>query len=398
MDLSNPLSVLAVDDAPPRRRRALETVAAHETALPFVAPFIHCGRPYCEKEAPMKAIVAHAAKDVRIEEVVEGEPGPGQVLLKVATGGVCGSDLHYYNHGGFGTVRLKEPMILGHEVSAHVQRLGEGVTGLSVGQLVAVSPSRPCRTCRYCLQGLPNQCLNMRFYGSAMPFPHIQGAFREELVADAIQCAPADGLSAGEAAMAEPLSVTLHATRRAGEVLGKRVLITGCGPIGLLAILAARRAGAIEIVAIDLTDFTLSMAAKVGADRVINTAKRPEALAEYSVDKGTFDILYECSGAAAALAAGIAALRPRGVILQLGLGGDMNVPMMAITAKELELRGSFRFHEEFNTAIALMRAGLIDVKPLITHTVPLDQAISAFEIASDRGKAMKAQIAFSETV
>ncbi|RAX38577.1 L-idonate 5-dehydrogenase [Rhizobium tropici] len=343
----------------------------------------------------MKAIVAHAAKDVRIEDRPEEEPGAGEVKLKLATGGVCGSDLHYYHHGGFGTVRLKEPMILGHEVSATVIALGSGVQGLEVGQLVAVSPSRPCRTCRYCLEGLPNQCLNMRFYGSAMPFPHIQGAFRETLVADAIQCVPADGLTPGEAAMAEPLAVTLHATRRAGEMLGKRVLVTGCGPIGVLSILAARRAGAGEIVATDLSDFTLSLAKQAGADRIINTKNEPEALAAYSADKGTFDVLYECSGAAAALVGGIAALRPRGIIVQLGLGGDMSLPMMAITAKELELRGSFRFHEEFVVGVDLMRKRLIDVRPLITHTVPLAEAISAFEIASDRSKAMKAQIVFA---
>ena len=344
----------------------------------------------------MKAIVVHAAKDARIEEVAEGEPGPGQVRLRLAIGGVCGSDLHYYNHGGFGTVRLREPMILGHEVSAFVERLGEGVSGLAIGQLVAVSPSRPCWNCRFCREGLHNQCLNMRFYGSAMPFPHIHGAFREALVADAMQCVPADGLSAGEAAMAEPLAVTLHATRQAGELIGKRVLVTGCGPIGLLSILAARRAGAAEIVAVDLSDFTLSLAAKVGADRVINTAKQPEALAAYNIDKGAFDVLYECSGATAALVAGIAVVRPRGVIVQLGLGGgEMSLPMTAITTKELELKGSFRFHEEFATAVELMRKGLIDVKPLITHTVPLAQGISAFEIASDRSKAMKVQIAFS---
>lgn len=343
----------------------------------------------------MKAIVAHAAKDVRIEETFDAAPGPGEVRLRLATGGICGSDLHYYNHGGFGAVRLKEPMILGHEVSAIVEELGAGVTGLEVGQLVAVSPSRPCRSCHYCEAGLHNQCLNMRFYGSAMPFPHIQGAFRESLVADAIQCVAANGLSAGEAAMAEPLAVTLHATRRAGEILGKRVLVTGCGPIGVLSILSARRAGAKEIVATDLSDFTLAMAKAAGADRVINTRDEPEALAAYSADKGTFDVLYECSGAAAALAGGISALRPRGVIVQLGLGGDMSLPIMAITAKELELRGSFRFHEEFATGVELMRKGLIDVKPLITHTVPLSDAISAFEIASDRSRAMKAQITFS---
>ncbi|WP_320203427.1 L-idonate 5-dehydrogenase [Agrobacterium rosae] len=343
----------------------------------------------------MKAIVAHAAKDLRIENVQDKKAGPGEVRLRLATGGVCGSDLHYYNHGGFGTVRLRQPMILGHEVSAYVEELGEGVEGLSVGELVAVSPSRPCQACTYCQKGLHNQCLNMRFYGSAMPFPHIQGAFRQSLVADAIQCVSAGDLTPGEAAMAEPLAVVLHATNRAGELLGKRVLVTGCGPIGVLAILAARRAGASEIIATDLSDFTLSMAKKAGADRIINTKNEPDALTAYSADKGTFDILYECSGAVAALTGGIAVLRPRGIIVQLGLSGDMSLPMMAITAKELDLRGSFRFHEEFSTGVQLMRKGLIDVKPLITHTVPLEEALSAFEIASDRSQAMKAQISFS---
>ncbi|AFL51084.1 L-idonate 5-dehydrogenase [Sinorhizobium fredii] len=343
----------------------------------------------------MKAIVVHGAKDLRIEERAVEAPGPGEVRLRLAVGGVCGSDLHYYNHGGFGAVRLREPMILGHEVSAYVEALGPGVDGLKTGQLVAVSPSRPCRTCRYCQEGLHNQCLNMRFYGSAMPFPHIQGAFREVLVADAVQCVPADGLTPGEAALAEPLAVALHATRRVGEMLGKRVLVTGCGPIGVLAILTARRAGAAEIVATDLSDFTLALAKKAGADRVINMKSEPDALAPYGAEKGSFDVLYECSGAAPALTAGIAALRPRGIIIQLGLGGDMSLPMMAITAKELELRGSFRFHEEFAIGVRLMQQGLIDVKPLITHTVPLAEAVTAFELASDRSQAMKAQIAFS---
>lgn len=344
----------------------------------------------------MRAIVIHAARDLRIEERTVETPGPGEIGLRLATGGVCGSDLHYYNHGGFGAVRLREPMILGHEVSAYVETLGPGVTGFSPGQLVAVSPSRPCGGCKFCLDGLPNQCLNMRFYGSAMPFPHIQGAFRESLVADATQCVDATGLTAGEAAMAEPLAVTLHATTRAGGMLGKRVLVTGCGPIGVLSILAARRAGAAEIVATDLSDFTLALAARSGADRVINTGRDPDALSAYGTDKGYFDVLYECTGVAAALAGGIAALRPRGVILQLGLGGDMSLPMMAITAKELELRGSFRFHPEFAVGVGLMQKGLIDVKPLITQTVPLSDAETAFRLASDRSQAMKAQIAFAE--
>ncbi len=343
----------------------------------------------------MKSIVIHAAKDLRIEDRDEAQPGPGEVQIRLSAGGICGSDLHYFNHGGFGPVRLKEPMILGHEVSGHVTALGEGVSGLALGQLVAVSPSRPCRQCRFCSEGSYNQCLNMRFYGSAMPFPHIQGAFREVLVADAIQCAPAEGLTPGEAAMAEPLAVCLHATRQAGSLLGKSVLVTGCGPIGILCIVAARRAGADLIVATDLSDFTLAMAKTAGADLAVNMAADPGGLDRFSADKGTFDVLYECSGAAPALSAGIASMRPGGTIVQLGLGGDMSVPMMALTSKELCLKGSFRFHEEFFTGVSLMQKGLIDVKPFITQTFPLGEAVKAFETAGDRSRAVKAQIAFA---
>ena len=342
----------------------------------------------------VKAVVIHAAGDLRIEDREEPAPGAGQVLIRLAAGGICGSDLHYYRHGGFGAVRLREPMILGHEVAGHVVALGDGVEGLAEGQLVGVSPSRPCGSCRFCAEGRRNACLNMRFYGSAMPFPHVQGAFRELLVADAEQCAPADGLAPGVAAMAEPLAVCLHATRRAGEMLGKRVLVTGCGPIGTLCVLAARRAGAAEIVATDLSPFTLELARQSGADRVLNMGDDPDALKPYEADKGWFDVLYECTGVEAALAGGIAALRPGGVIVQLGLGGDMTLPVQAITAKELELRGSFRFHEEFHTAMAMMRDGLISVEHLITHTVPLERAREGFDTALDRSRAMKAQIAF----
>ncbi|MBX2856342.1 MAG: L-idonate 5-dehydrogenase [Rhodobacteraceae bacterium] len=343
----------------------------------------------------MRAIVIHDAKDLRLEPRELEAVGLNEVRVSLAAGGICGSDLHYYNHGGFGAIRLKQPMILGHEVSGHVAEVGAEVEGLTVGDLVAVSPSRPCGSCRFCVEGLRNQCLNMRFYGSAMPFPHIQGAFREQLVCHASQCVQANGISVGEAAMAEPLSVCLHATRRAGDLLGKRVLVTGCGPIGSLSVLAARRAGAAEIVATDLMPNALSHASAVGADRVINVGEAPDSLDAYGQNKGYFDFHYECSGAPQALAMGVAALRPRGVILQLGLSGDMSIPMMQLTAKEIDLRGSFRFHEEFEMAVDLMRNGGINVKPLITHTLPLDEVERAFQIAGDRTQAMKAQIAFA---
>lgn len=342
----------------------------------------------------MKAIVIQDAKKLVVEDRDVGTPGPGEVRIRLSAGGICGSDLHYYNHGGFGAIRLREPMILGHEVSGVIDALGPEVGGLEIGELVAISPSRPCGHCRFCDEGLRNQCLNMRFYGSAMPFPHIQGAFRELLVADASQCVRAHGLSAGEAAMAEPLSVCLHAVRRAGEMIGKRVLVTGSGPIGTLCVVAARAAGAAEIVVTDLADNALNFAKAVGADRVINMKTTPDALEDYSADKGTFDVLFECSGAPQALAGGIAALRPRAVVMQLGLGGDMSIPMMQITAKELDLRGSFRFHEEFEIAVKLMRSGLVDVKPLISHTLPLEDAEKAFQIANDREVSMKTQISF----
>ena len=342
----------------------------------------------------MQTITIHAARDLRIESHDMPEPGPGQVLIRMARGGICGSDLHYYTHGGFGTVRLREPMILGHEVSGHVAALGPGVQGLAEGQLVAVSPSRPCGACGFCAGGQQNHCLNMRFYGSAMPFPHIQGAFREYLVADAAQCADATGLSAGEAAMAEPLAVVLHAARRAGDLMGKRVLVTGCGPIGQLAVMVARMGGAVQVVATDVSAFTLDMARRVGADAAHDVAADPQALTAYVAGKGTFDVLFECSGVAAALAGAVPALRPGAVVMQLGLGGDMTLPVQMMTAKELELRGSFRFHAEYFTAVALMRAGRLDVTPLITQTLALAQATEAFDLASDRTRAIKTQIAF----
>lgn len=343
----------------------------------------------------MKAITVHAAKDLRIEEQPIPSPGPGQVLVRMERGGICGSDLHYYNHGGFGTVRLREPMILGHEVAGTIETLGPDVAGLAAGQRVAASPSRPCGRCAYCAEGHQNHCMNMRFYGSAMPFPHIQGAFSEWLVADAAQCAVAGELSAGETAMAEPLSVVLHGARQAGDIAGKRVLVTGCGPIGLLAVLVARAFGAREIIATDIASFTLNSALKIGADTVVNVAENPNGLEAYAADKGQIDVLFECSGVASALSGAVLALRPGATIVQLGLGGDMTLPLQAMTAKELVLKGSFRFHHEFPVAVDMMRRGWLDVRPLITQTFPVEQAVDAFELASDRSQALKVQIAFS---
>jgi L-idonate 5-dehydrogenase len=343
----------------------------------------------------MEALVIHAPGDLRVEEVPTPELGPGQLRVRVRCGGICGSDLHYYQHGGFGTIRIKEPMVLGHEVAGVIEAVGDGAGGFAAGERVAISPSRPCGLCRYCQQGLQNHCLDMRYYGSAMRTPHVQGAFRQQIVVEHWQAHRlADTVSDGEGSMAEPLSVALHAVRRAGSLLGKRVLVTGCGPIGALAIIAARRAGATHIVATDVGAHTLGKALKVGADEVVNVAEEPEGLARFTADKGSFDVLFEASGNQRALVGAFEALRPRGVIVQLGLGGEMTLPINTIVAKEFELRGAFRFHEEFAVAVELLNKGLVDVKPLISATLSYRDSARAFALAADRSQAMKVLLNF----
>ena len=345
----------------------------------------------------MRAVVIHAAHDLRIDEVPQAAPGPGQVRVAIETGGICGSDLHYYHHGGIGTaIRLQEPMVLGHEVAGRIDAVGVGVTRVKAGDRVAVSPSRPCGSCRFCQAGSQIHCLDMRFYGSAMRFPHVQGAFRESLVADEGQChiVPAS-LSSGEAAMAEPLAVCLHAARRAGPLLGKRVLVTGSGPIGALCAIAIRRAGAAEVVATDISDTPGAVLKQVGVDRFINIAREADAMATYAQDKGTFDVLIEASGNDKALVAAFDALKPQGIIVQVGLGGTATLPINTLVAKEFELRGTFRFHEEFGLGVELLSKGLVDVRPLISATVPFTQAREAFDLASDRSRSMKVQLSFA---
>lgn len=343
----------------------------------------------------MEALVIHAPGDLRVETIETPELLPQQLQVRVRAGGICGSDLHYFQHGGFGTVRIKEPMVLGHEVAGSIEAVGHQVTGFAVGERVAISPSRPCGQCRYCQLGQHNHCLDMRYYGSAMRTPHVQGAFRQRIVCDASQAHKlADHVSDGEGAMAEPLSVALHAVNRAGPLLGKSVLVTGCGPIGAMAVIAARRAGATFIVATDMAAQPLRAALKVGADQVINVKEQPDALAAFTADKGQFDVLFEASGNARALVGAFDALRPRGIIVQMGLGGEMTLPINTIVAKEFELRGTFRFHAEFAVAVELLNKRLVDLKPLISATLPYRDAGKAFALAADRSQAMKVLLSF----
>ncbi len=344
----------------------------------------------------MLGIVIHAPGDLRVEPVASTVPQSGEVTVAIAAGGICGSDLHYYHHGGFGAIRIKEPMVLGHEIAGVVSAVGADVGHIRAGLRVAVDPSQPCGHCRYCQDGQQRHCLDMRFLGSAMRFPHVQGGFRQSLTVRADQVVPIpDHLTMAEAAMAEPLAVCLHAVRQAGPMLGRKVLVTGCGPIGILTILAARLAGAAEIVATDLSAFTLQIAEQNGATAALNVATSPDALSAYARDKGYFDVMFEASGAPAALRGAFEALRPGAVIVQVGIGGDVTLPLNVLVAKEFQLRGTFRFDREFKLAVDLMGAGRIEVKPLVTQTVAIGDADAAFKLASDRQRAMKVQLAFN---
>ena len=350
----------------------------------------------------MKAVVIHAPYDLRFgewEADAQGpgqEPGPGQVQVRIGAGGICGSDLHYYHQGGFGTVRIQQPMVLGHEIAGTVAAAGPGVASVVVGDRVAVSPSAPCGHCKYCREGMQNHCLDMRFYGSAMRMPHVHGGFREQLICreDQAHKLPS-GTELTEAAFAEPLAVCLHAAKQAGPLQGKRVLVSGCGPIGALSVLVARHGGAREVVVTDLLEEPLSLARQIGADQAINMATTPDGLAKFAADKGTFDVVFEASGAGPAVAASILAARPQAVIVQLGIGGaETAIPLNLVVSKELSLRDTFRFHEEFSWAVDFIGRHQIDVRPLLSAVLPAANARQAFDLASDRKQAMKVQLAF----
>lgn len=335
----------------------------------------------------------YGVRDLRVETAPVSAPGPGEVVIALGAAGICGSDLHYYLDGGFGPIRVREPIIPGHEFAGTVVEVGAGVGALVPGDRVAVNPSRPCGTCRFCREGSAQHCLAMRFYGSALRFPHEQGGFRERMTVPAVQCLKlADRVSFAQAACAEPLAVSLHAAARAGTVRGAEVLVTGAGPIGGLMAAVAAWAGAGRVVVTDLQDFPLGIAAELGAGEVLNVGRDPAALDPWMEAKGRFDLAFECSAAAPALAAAIAAVRPLGRIVQVGVAGDLPVPINALVGKEIALIGTHRFAAEFAEAVGLINAGEIDPSPIVTQSFPLGAATEAFETALDRRRAVKVQL------
>lgn len=345
----------------------------------------------------MRATVLHGIEDLRVEPRDERPLAAGEVRVRVEAGGICGSDLHYFHHARMGDFPVREPFVLGHEAAGRIAEVGPGVEGLAVGDPVAINPSHPCGTCHFCRTGRENLCADMLFLGSSRRFPHAQGLFAETFATQARQCVtvPA-GTDPGVAALAEPLSVCLHAASHAGPMLGRRVLVTGAGPIGALCLVVARLGGAVETVITDVMDEPLKAAEALGATRVVNVAKTPDGLADPAHPRGRFDVAFECSGNPHAQRACLEALAPGGVLVQVGTYADPKITIAAdyVMVKELTLKSSFRFAREFPTAVALLGSGRIDTGPLLSHSFPIEDAMTAFRTAADRRQAMKVQIRF----
>ena len=341
-----------------------------------------------------KVVRLYKEHDLRIDEETVQELKADDVLVRLGAGGICGSDLHYYHRGGMGDIRAIDPIILGHEASGTIEKLGSSAALLKVGQRVAINPSTNCNDCTYCAAGLQQHCTNMRFYGSAMFRPHEDGAFRQWMVVSANNCVPVSAdTPLSVTAKSEPLAVCLHAAKRAlgtaKNLDGKRVIVTGAGPIGCLCVAVAQHLGAAEILVTDIQAYTLSVAEKMGASTIINVKTSSDELVQYENNKGYFDLAFECSGVESAMIQAIQVLKPQGTLVQVGNAGSMAVPFNRLVPRELNIMGSFRFYEEFAVAANLLDQSLIDVSPMISHELPLEQATQAFELASDRSQSVK---------
>jgi len=343
----------------------------------------------------MRAIVIHAPGDLRYEQAPDQPLGRDDVRVRIEVGGICGSDLHYYRHGGFGAVRMRHPMILGHEIAGIVSETGQDVNSLRIGQRVVVNPSLPCGVCAFCRKGLRNHCSDMRFYGSAMRDPHVDGGFREALVCKAEQALPIpDAMTLGEAAFAEPVAVCLHAVARAGSLFGKRLLVMGAGPIGTILALVARSAGAEWVAVADLIDEPLRRVVDLEVDETINVVKQADRLSAHAEGKGDFDIVFEASGSAEATISALDLVKPCGTLVCVGQGARPQINVSTIVTKEIHMIGAFRFDQEFASAIDYIARNRSRIGTLLTATVPASDPTAAFDLAADKTRSVKVQLRF----
>jgi L-iditol 2-dehydrogenase len=321
----------------------------------------------------MRVSVLRGVGDVAIEERPVPEPGPGDVLVRIGSVGVCGSDVHYYDHGRIGPYVVDQPLVLGHEAGGVVVALGPGVDSLTVGQRVSLEPGVPCRSCEQCLAGRYNLCPYVEFFAT----PPYDGAFSEYVVHPAaFTFAVPDTVSDDAAGLLEPLSVGVWACRRAGVAPGSRVLVTGAGPIGLVCAQAARAYGATEVVVTDVNPSRLALAERMGAVAV-DVSKTPVGNAGIEPD-----VLLECSGHPIATRDAIRTVARAGRVVLVGMGSDeLSLPLPYVQDHELVLTGAFRYANTWPVAIDLVATGRVDLDLLVTGHYDLDDVEQALTAA-----------------
>lgn len=321
----------------------------------------------------MRVSVLRAKGDLVVEERPVPVPGPHQVLVRVASVGVCGSDVHYYEHGRIGSYVVQEPLVLGHEASGVVVALGSEVTRRHVGQRVSVEPGEPDLACPQCLAGRYNLCEAMSFHAT----PPVDGSFAEVVAVHELFAHPVpDHVSDDAAALLEPLSVAVWACRKAGVTAGSRVLVTGAGPVGLLVVQVSLAQGAAQVVVTDVNPDRLAVAAELGAT---GTVRAPD---QQLPDGFAPDVLVECSGNGRALLDALPVVAPAGRVVLVGMGGsDVPLPLSLLQERELTLMGVFRYADTWPTAIALVASGRVELDRLVTGRYGLDQVDQALSAA-----------------
>jgi L-iditol 2-dehydrogenase len=329
-----------------------------------------------------RAAVLTRPGEIVVEDRPLPEPGPREVLVEVTSVGVCGSDVHYFQHGRIGPHVVRAPLVLGHESAGRVAAVGEGVTKHAVGDRVTLEPGVPCGRCEQCRAGRYNLCPDVSFFAT----PPVDGAFTNHVaIHEDFAFALPDTLTDDAGALMEPLSVGIWACRKAGVRAGDRVLVTGAGPIGLLAMQVARACGATEVEVSDVNEHRLAMAERTGATRAFRAGDDEPSVA---------DVLIECSGHPAALRAGIAALRPAGTAVIVGMGPQdtAEVPLSLIQNRELWLTGTFRYANTYPTAIALAATGRVDLEAIITGHFGLDETQDALRAGLEDPHSVKAMV------
>lgn len=341
-------------------------------------------------QGKMKAAVLTQVGKIEIRELDIPKPGPDEALVRVRAVGLCGSDVHYYEHGKIGPYVVTGPIILGHEAAGEVVAVGSDVRHLKEGQRVTIEPGATCGRCDYCKSGRYNLCPDVRFLAT----PPIDGAFCEYITmrADLLFPIP-DSMSFEKAALIEPLSVGLHAVRRGELKTGETVVIMGMGPIGMLTLLAAKAAGAGQVIGVDLEPFRLERALQMGADGVINLREEDgtEALLRLTGGRKA-DLAIETAGNGKAAQSALQAVRRGGRVVLVGLPQEEATPLSIpyIVDNEIDVRGVFRYHNTYPTGVAVMAAESLNLDPIITDRMTLEETPKAFEKAiNEKNRTLK---------